>query len=56
MLDTREPVFNEYFEFFVRDVGRDSVAFSFESRDGFFTEILGTLKVCWRMLTYADVC
>ena len=42
---TKTPVFNEYFEFLVRDMRRDQVVFSLESRDGFFTEVVGALRV-----------
>ena len=42
---TKTPEFNEYLEFVVRDVGKETVVFSFESRDGFFTDILATLRL-----------
>ena len=42
---TTTPVYNEYLEFFVRDLRKDMVTFSMESRDGFFKDVLGTLRV-----------
>lgn len=42
---TTAPVYNEYLEFLVRDLTKDVVAFSMESQDGFFKNILGTLRV-----------
>jgi hypothetical protein len=42
---TTAPVYNEYLEFLVRDLAKDVVSFSMESQDGFFKNILGTLRV-----------
>ena len=52
---TTAPEFNEYLEFLVRNVKRDQVAFSMETRDGFFTDILASKRVPMLAVARGDV-
>ncbi|KAJ1475016.1 C2 domain-containing protein [Baffinella frigidus] len=40
-----DPVFNEYFEFFVKDLNRQRIDISVKGKDSFFSESVGSVQL-----------